>query len=93
MTCRGGRYRFPCLLSHPFICPDCAVSGELLQQRPHGLGRAGSGACNLCGYLKRKLLHEVFWEKDYYPLSHPESKAGCNLKLGSSWSDWFGLWV
>lgn len=79
-------------ISHPFICPSCGISGELLQQHPMAWGGWKRG-CNICGYLKRKLLHGVFWEEDYYPLSHPESKAGCNLKLGSSWSDWFGLWV
>lgn len=94
MTRRGGRYGSHACYLAPFHLPRLwYLRGELLQQRSHGVGRAGSEGCNVCGCLNRKLLHEVFWEQDYYPLSHPESKAGCNLKLGSSWSDWFGLWV
>lgn len=65
-----GQVRFPCLLSHTLSSAQTAVArgGALArvllqqQQRSHGLGRAGSRACNVCGYLERQLLCEVCWE-------------------------------
>lgn len=66
-----GQVWFPCLLSRTLSSAQTAVAqgGALArvllqqqQQRSHGLGRAGSRACNVCGYLERQLLCEVCWE-------------------------------